>query len=253
MQGFISLHRKLMDNPIWGDSNYLKLWIYCLFKATHQEHEQLVGNQMVKLERGQFVTGRNTLADDLNHRVKPKQQLDNLTWFRYLKNLEKWGMLNIKTTNKYSVVTIDKYDFYQDVFKKVEQDSEHQMNNKRTSNEQQMNTNNNINNVNKENIYTIFEYWKSKGIVIHKSLNAKMESHINARLQDYEVSDLLKAIDNYEEVLNNNLYYWTHRWTLQDFMKPNNMVRFLDSSKPFETFLANKREKKTNSVSWEEL
>jgi DNA replication protein DnaD len=159
MQGFISLHRKLMNNPIWGDPNYLKLWVYCLFKATHQEHEQLVGNQMVKLQRGQFITGRNALAEDLNRGVKPKQQLDNLTWFRYLKNLETWGMLNIKTTNKFSVVTIDKYEFYQDVFNKVEQGSEHQMNSKRTSNEHQMNTNNNVNkgnNVNKKNKYADF-------------------------------------------------------------------------------------------------
>jgi phage replication O-like protein O len=92
----------------------------------------------------------------------------------------------------------------------------------------------------KENIYTIFEHWKSKGIIVHKKMNKQMESHINARLEDYEIGELLKAIDNYCEVLNNDRYYWTHRWTLQDFMKPNNVVRFLDSSKPFEAFSSKK-------------
>lgn len=158
MQGFISLHRKLMENPIWGDPNYLKLWVYCLFKATHQEHEQLLGNQMVILQRGQFVTGRNSLAEDLNKGVKPKQQVNNLTWWRYLQNLETWGMLNIKSNNKYSVVTIDKYDFYQSVFNKSEQQTEHQMNNKRTTNEQQMNTNNNVNNENNNNKTSRLKY-----------------------------------------------------------------------------------------------
>jgi hypothetical protein len=151
MQGFISLHRKLMENPIWGDPNYLKLWIYCLFKASHQEHDQLIGNQVIKLERGQFPTGRFSLTEDMNKGVKPKQRLDDLTWWRYLKNLEKMGMLNIKTTNKFSVVTIDKYDFYQSVFNKGEQQTEQQMNNKRTTDEQQMNTNNNGNKGNKGN------------------------------------------------------------------------------------------------------
>ncbi|CDQ39516.1 hypothetical protein [Virgibacillus salexigens] len=148
MQGYISLHRKLMENPIWADPNYLKLWIYCLFEATHKEREQLVGNQMVKLERGQFITGRYSLSEDMNRGVKPKQKLDKLTWWRHLNNLEKFGMLNIKSTNKYSIVTIVNYDVYQSNQHKTEQDNEHQMNNKRTSDEHHLNTNNNVNNGN---------------------------------------------------------------------------------------------------------
>ena len=59
-------------------------------------------------------------------------------------------MLNIKTTNKYSVVTVVNYDFYQSFGGEIEQQIEQQMNNKRTTNEQQMNTNNNVNNINKK-------------------------------------------------------------------------------------------------------
>lgn len=246
-QGFISLHRKLMENPIWSDPYYLKLWMYCLFTASHKEHEQLIGNQMIKLQRGQFVKGRFSLAEDMNKGMKPKQKLNDKTWWRYLENLEKWGMLTIKSTNKYSVITIDKYDFYQDVFSKTDQ----QKSNSCPSNDQQMSTNNNGNNGNKEYIYTIFNHWKEKGIVVHKSVNAKMESHINARLSDYEISELLKAIDNYSEVLNNDKYYWSHRWTLQDFMKPNNVIRFMDNSKPFETFLSTKQPNKQKQLDWE--
>ena len=66
MTGWISLHRKIMDNPIYSNAFMLKLWIHCLMKASHKEHNQLVGNQMVKLEPGQFVTGRNALADEFN-------------------------------------------------------------------------------------------------------------------------------------------------------------------------------------------
>src|SRR5699024_9543343 len=60
-------------------------------------------------------------------------------WWRYLNNLEKWSMLNIKKTNKFSVVSILKWSDYQE--------NEHQMNNKRTSDEHQMNTNKNVKNV----------------------------------------------------------------------------------------------------------
>jgi hypothetical protein len=150
MQGFISLHRKLMENPIWSDPNYLKLWIYCLFKASHKDHEQLVGNQIIKLERGQFVTGRKVLFEDMNRGVKPDQQLSEKTWSRYLKNLEKWEMLTIKVTNKFSIVTIDKYDFYQSSFNHTDQQTDQQLTNKRPTTDQQLTTNNNVNNGNKK-------------------------------------------------------------------------------------------------------
>lgn len=150
MQGFISLHRKLMENPTWADPNYLKLWIYCLFKASHKEHQQLVGNQIVILERGQFVTGRKALFEDMNRGVKHDQQLSEKTWSRYLKNLEKWQMLTIKVTNKYSVITIVNYEVYQGVFNKVDHQSDQQLTNSCPSNDQQLTTNNNVNNVNKK-------------------------------------------------------------------------------------------------------
>lgn len=153
-KGFISLHRKLKDNPVWQDPNYLKLWVYCLFEASHRDREQLIGNEIVPLKRGQFVTGRNSLADEMNLGVKPKQRLNDRTWFRYLKNLETWGMLTIKSTNKYSVVTIDNYDTYQDNFNKKVQDSDQQLSNKSPATDQQLSTNNNVNNYNNLNNIT---------------------------------------------------------------------------------------------------
>lgn len=150
MKGWISLHRKLMDNPLWSDPNYLKLWVYCLFEASHKDREQLVGNEIINLKRGQFITGRNSLSDEMNRGVKPKQRLNNRTWFRYLQNLETWGMLTIKSTNKFSVVTIDKYDEYQNAFNRDVQQNDHQMSSSCPSNDHQMSTNNNVNNVNND-------------------------------------------------------------------------------------------------------
>lgn len=144
MQGYIGLHRKLMENPVWSDPNYLKLWIYCLFKASHKEHDQLLGNQIVKIERGQFVTGRKVLAADMNKGVKPDQMLSEKSWERYLKNLEKWQMLTIKVTNKYSVVTIDNYDIYQSSGGQVDQVVDQQLTNKSPATDQQLTTNNNV-------------------------------------------------------------------------------------------------------------
>lgn len=83
----------------------------------------------------------------------------------------------------------------------------------------------------------VFEHWNSKGIIKHKKANQQMIGHINARLEDYEELELLKAIDNYDVILKSDIYYWSHTWTLETFMKPNNVIRFLDSSNPFRTFV----------------
>ena len=90
-----------------------------------------------------------------------------------------------------------------------------------------------------EDIYIreIYDYWNSKGIIKHRSINQQMKSHIKARLKEYTVDELKKAILNYSTVLNNDEYYWTHKWSLQDFMKPNNVTRFVDEAEPLINFL----------------
>lgn len=112
--------------------------------------------------------------------------------------------------------------------------------------------NNNINNnsVN-NNIYTIFEHWKNQNIINHRELTQKMKSAINARLKSYSVDELKQAISNYQEILNSDEYYWTHKWTIQDFMKPDNVVRFLDESNPKQNFKSSyKPDNKERKVAW---
>ena len=90
MSGWIKLHRKIKENPIFANSDMFKLWALCLIKATHKEHDQLVGNQMVKLLPGEFVTGRHELASEFNEGVKPSEKVSPSTVWRYMKNFEKW-------------------------------------------------------------------------------------------------------------------------------------------------------------------
>lgn len=138
MSGWIKLHRKIKENPIFANSDMFKLWALCLIKATHKEHDQLVGNQMVKLLPGEFVTGRHELASEFNEGVKPSEKVSPSTVWRYMKNFEKWQMLNIKSGNKFSVISVTNWSEYQQ--------NEQQVNSKWTANEQQVNTNKNVKN-----------------------------------------------------------------------------------------------------------
>ena len=154
MAGWISLHRKIMDNPIYSNAHMLKLWIHCLMKATHAKRDQLVGNQMVKLEAGQFVTGRNALSEEFNKGAKKDEIISARTLWRWLKNFEEWEMLSIKSGTKYSVVTVINWSEHQKTDQQLSNKrptDDQQMTNSCPTDDQQVSTNNNVNNVNNLN------------------------------------------------------------------------------------------------------
>lgn len=137
--GWVKIHRKILRSPIFDNANLLKVWVWCLCKATHEPRKHLVGNQLVELDAGQFVFGRKAAALDL----KMKER----TIYDYMKVLEKLEMLNIKSTNKFSVVTVMKWDFYQGRDDVDQQQEQQQTNINPTSSQQQSNTNKNVKNV----------------------------------------------------------------------------------------------------------
>lgn len=144
MEGWVCLHRKIVDSVVWTDPNMLKLWSLCLIKASHREKPNFgFAGQVVPLKKGEFVTGRDSLAEEFNKGVQKRNRVSAITLWRFLKKFEKYEMLNIKTTNKYSVISISNWDSYQS--------TEQEVNINRTPSEQQVNTINNDNNVNNEN------------------------------------------------------------------------------------------------------
>lgn len=132
---YIKLFRKLLNSPIFENEKALKIWIWCLLKATHIEREQLVGQQIVKLKKGEFVFGRSKASEEL--------KMTESTVYKYIKLLEKLQMISINSNTKFSVISIEKWEEYQ-----VE---ELKNNNKVTTEEQQSNTNKNVKNI-KNNI-----------------------------------------------------------------------------------------------------
>lgn len=128
---WIKLYRKLLVSPIFENEKALKVWIWCMLKATHIKRDQLVGKQIVHLEKGQFVTGRKKASDEL--RMKDR------TVYDYFKLLEELHMISINSNNKFSVITVEKWEEYQGI--------KQQDNNETTTNQQQINTNKNVKNI----------------------------------------------------------------------------------------------------------
>lgn len=134
MSGWVKLHRSVTDSFVFQNPDRLKFWIWCLCKASHKERTQNIGLQEIVLNPGQFVFGRKKASSELN--------MEESKVYRLIKTFEKRDKIEVKSNNKFSVVTIVNWTFYQD----CEQQSEQQSNNKLTTNQQQSNTNKNVKN-----------------------------------------------------------------------------------------------------------
>lgn len=135
MEGYIKLYRKLLESSVFQNEKALKVFIWCLLKATHKDREQLVGQQLIKLESGQFIFGRKKASEEL--------KMKESTIYKYIKLLEEMKICNIKSNNKFSIVSIEKWSLYQ----VQEEKNNSNNNNKVTTKEQQSNTNKNVKNI----------------------------------------------------------------------------------------------------------
>jgi hypothetical protein len=186
LAGWIKLHRKILDSTIFDNADLLKVWIWCLLKATHDDYTQLVGLQVVELTKGQFITGRFKGAEEL--------KLNPSTFYKYLKVLEKLNMIDLNSNNKMTVVTIVNWGKYQ----LDENETCQQNNNNVTTKEQQSNTNKNIkNNKNiNNNIYSVFDSY-SENSDLRQALRdySQMRNKIKAPLTERAVTLLLNKLD----------------------------------------------------------
>ena len=106
MEGWIKLHRKLLDNPIvCKDSDHLAVWIYLLLNATHVDYDVLFKGERTTLKPGQLITGRKSIAEKLNIKEYKVQ--------RILKMFENAHQIAQQTTSQNRLVTIVRWNEYQ--------------------------------------------------------------------------------------------------------------------------------------------
>ncbi|MBF0504035.1 MAG: hypothetical protein HQL14_02925 [Candidatus Omnitrophica bacterium] len=87
--------------------------IHLVLKANHEAKTIVFNGQLLQIERGQCVCGRDVLAFDLG--------VNSSLITRKLKILQNLGFINVKSNNRYSVITVLNYDTYQDIKTKDEQ------------------------------------------------------------------------------------------------------------------------------------
>jgi hypothetical protein len=179
MNGWIRTYRKLKEWQWYKKRDMVHLFIHLLLSANHKDGKWM--DQEVK--RGQLITGRKQLRKETGI---SEQSIRTL-----LNKLISTSEITIKSTNKYSIITICNYDSYQgndfDDNQQNNQQPNQQLTNNQPTTNQQLTTNKNVKN-NKNVIPTIeevklyclerknqvdpikwFDFYTSKGWMIGKN------------------------------------------------------------------------------------
>lgn len=100
--GFIQLHRKIVEWEWYHDINTFRVFLHCLLMANYTDG-RFEGKEV---KRGQFVTSLDHLSKQTDLTVKQvRTALDHLIGT---------GEVASKSYSKYRVITVVKYDVYQD-------------------------------------------------------------------------------------------------------------------------------------------
>lgn len=136
MEGWVCLYRKILEWQWYSDKNVRLVFLHLLLKANHKE--RMWQNTLIK--RGQLVSSYSNLAKEIGITI---QQLRTA-----LDKLKSTNEITVETTNKFTLITIEKYSFYQDIDLKnnIQNNTEDnkQITNKQQTNNNQITTNNNV-------------------------------------------------------------------------------------------------------------
>lgn len=166
MEGWIKLHRKMIEWEWYDDINTKTLFLHLLLTANHQDKKW----RGIEIKRGQKLTSLEHLAKETHLTV---QQVRTS-----LNKLKSTNEITIKSTSKNTLVSIEKYSDYQDDCFENNKQITNKITNKQQTNNKQITTNKNDNNDNNDkNIYKkkfipptleeIKEYAKQKNMTLN--------------------------------------------------------------------------------------
>lgn len=127
-RGYVKVWRKIHDDDMLKNHKFCAFFLWALTKASHRQIDIIVGNQSVRLEPGQFIFGRRMAAKELGMTEREVRTITALA--------KKAKFVTIKTTNKFSIITIINWSTYQG-------DDEGERPAKRPASDQQATTNKN--------------------------------------------------------------------------------------------------------------
>lgn len=191
MEGYIKLHRSIMDNEIWTKQTFTwgQAWIDLIMLANHKDTSVWIRGIEVKIKRGQCAWSILNLSRRwLWSRNKTRRFL---SWLKMNHQIEQQ---NNNITTLISIVNYDRYQSNEDIKKDTRRTT------KRTPNEPQT-----INEKNEKNINNIYSLYAEEVLeYLNKKTNKKfgvrnkaeiLKPIINRLKSKYTKEELIKIID----------------------------------------------------------
>lgn len=128
MEGWIKIQRQILDWEWWGDPIMVKVWLQLLFDANYEQKNW----KGVTIGRGQLVFGRAEYAKKCSI---SEQQMRTV-----ISRLKSTGEITTQSTNRFTLVTISKYDYYNQTDETSTSQTTSQRTNKQPTSNQQSTT-----------------------------------------------------------------------------------------------------------------
>lgn len=192
MEGWIKLHRKIVEHEIWNDVTTFRLFMYLLLKAAYKEYEY----RGFKLKPGQYIRSYSKLAEDLSYiEGRGYKKLSKNTVFRATKILIDKEMIAVHETELGTMFTVLNYQYYQgfeeDEKPFAERLTERSQNEVRTKSEQEKEVKRNI------RIYKdVISHLNAVAKTSFRDSTKKTQTLIDARVKEgFSFDDFVKVID----------------------------------------------------------
>ncbi len=251
--GWIKVFRLFLEWEWYGDTNMVRVFLHLLLKANFED-KRWCG---MVIKRGQLVTSSLALAEETH---LSRQRVRTC-----LSRLEHTGEISIKSTNKYSIITICKYGNYQAVNVGNQPTTNQQLtNNQPTTNQQSTNNQPQHKNIRSKELKNILptnvgsssensadpnpkeekidfvgllDFWnktmESSGAVIPKikSLSERRKSNIKARVREHSKRAVFEVItkagaSDFLNGRNKNGWVADFDW----IFRPNNFPKVLEGN-----------------------
>jgi hypothetical protein len=200
-EDWIKLHKSLLDWEWYSNSKMLHLWIHILLSANKVDKKW----QGIEIKRGQFVTSLIKIASYLNLSIR--------TIRTNLLRLQKSKDIVIKTTNRYTIITIVNYSIAQD---------------SRIKNDKQI-----IHQKDKQNINEINSKYKQNKITLDNKITRIIDFSINIkdRKENFKKEVYKYQLKNTPEKLLNFFNYWSEEINQGEKLKFENVKEWNTEAK----------------------
>lgn len=201
MQGWIKLHRRIMQSETFSKLNAIQqlIAIYIILNANHEDGVwyDRYKNIEVNLKRGQLITSRKKIV---NEWFKGDKEVTEQKVRTTLSKLEKLNFLTITSTNNYTLVEVRNYNLYQTKGNETNQVNNQEATKSQPRENQEKTTNKNDKNVknDKEQIpyAEIVSYLNEKAGKKFKPSANRTKEQIKARWNEgHRLDDFKKVID----------------------------------------------------------